>query len=125
MPDPVQVLCRLIADLQGKNGELNVPGLYKKVAKPAAKQLARIRKLPFNEAKFKRDAGLMKGMTLAGEKGFSVYEKIWTRPVADRDRARGARDPGLVEPDHRRGPRATVAAHRAQHGRARRRAGCS
>jgi acetylornithine deacetylase/succinyl-diaminopimelate desuccinylase-like protein len=80
VPDPVQVLCRLIADLTGKSGELDVPGLYKKVARPGAKQLARIRKLPFNEAKFKREAGMMKGMTLAGEKGFSVYEKLWTRP---------------------------------------------
>ena len=80
VPDPVQVLCRIIADLTGKNGELNVPGLYKKVARPGAQQLARIRKLPFNEAKFKREAGMMKGMTLAGEKGFSVYEKLWTRP---------------------------------------------
>jgi acetylornithine deacetylase/succinyl-diaminopimelate desuccinylase-like protein len=80
VPDPVQVLCRLIADLQGKNGELNIPGLYRKVAKPKAKQLQRIRKLPFNEAKFKREAGMMPGMTLAGEKGYSVYEKLWTRP---------------------------------------------
>jgi len=80
VPDPVQILSRLIADLTGKNGEISVPGLYKKVAKPTAKQRERLRKLPFNEAKFKRDAGMMKGMTLAGEKGFSVYEKIWTRP---------------------------------------------
>jgi acetylornithine deacetylase/succinyl-diaminopimelate desuccinylase-like protein len=80
VPDPVQVLCRLIADLTGKNGELNVPGLYKRVARPGARQLARIRALPFKEAKFKREAGMMKGMTLAGEKGYSVYEKLWTRP---------------------------------------------
>jgi len=80
VPDPVQVLCRLVADLQGKDGSLNVPGLYRKVARPAKKQLARIRKLPFDEAKFKREAGMMRGMKLAGEKGFSVYEKLWTRP---------------------------------------------
>jgi acetylornithine deacetylase/succinyl-diaminopimelate desuccinylase-like protein len=80
VPDPVQVLCRIIADLTGKNGELNIPGLYRKVARPGARQRARIRRLPFNEAKFKREAGMMKGMTLAGEKGFSVYERLWTRP---------------------------------------------
>ena len=80
VPDPVQLACRIIADLQGKDGKLNVPGLYSQVAKTGKSQLARIRKLPFNEAKFKREAGLMKGMTLTGEKGFSVYEKIWTRP---------------------------------------------
>jgi cysteinylglycine-S-conjugate dipeptidase len=80
IPDPVQVLCRLIADLQGPKGEINVPGLYKKVARPSAQQLQRIRRLPFKEAKFKKDAGLLKGIQLAGEKAYSVYERIWTRP---------------------------------------------
>jgi cysteinylglycine-S-conjugate dipeptidase len=80
VPDPVQILSKLIADLTGKNGEINVPGLYKKVAKPTARQRARLQKLAFNEGKFKRDAGMMKGMALGGEKGFSVYERIWTRP---------------------------------------------
>jgi len=80
VPDPVQVLAKLIGDLQGKKGEIAVPGLYKKVARPAKKQLARIRKLPFSEAKFKREAGMTPGAALAGEKGFSVYEKLWTRP---------------------------------------------
>jgi acetylornithine deacetylase/succinyl-diaminopimelate desuccinylase-like protein len=80
VPDPVQIMCRLIAGLTGKKGEIDVPGLYRQVQKTPARQLARIRKLPFSEAKFKREAGLMKGMKLAGEKGFSVYEQLWTRP---------------------------------------------
>ena len=80
VPDPVQVLCRLIAGLTAKDGSLDVPGLYKKVARPSAKQLARIRRLPFNEAKFKREAGMLKGMKLSGEGRYSVYERIWTRP---------------------------------------------
>jgi acetylornithine deacetylase/succinyl-diaminopimelate desuccinylase-like protein len=80
VPDPVQILSRLIADLQNKDGSLNIAGLYKDVAKPSKKQLHRIRKLPFDEKKFKRDAGLLEGVKLAGEKGYSVYERIWTRP---------------------------------------------
>jgi acetylornithine deacetylase/succinyl-diaminopimelate desuccinylase-like protein len=80
VPDPVQIACRLIAGLSGKDGRIDAPGLYSQVAKTGKTQLARIRKLPFSEAKFKREAGLMKGMTLAGEKGFSVYEQLWTRP---------------------------------------------
>jgi acetylornithine deacetylase/succinyl-diaminopimelate desuccinylase-like protein len=81
VPDPVQIACQLIASLSGKDGKLDVPGLYGQVAKTGKTQLARIRKLPFSEAKFKREAGLMKGMKLTGEKGFSVYEKLWTRPA--------------------------------------------
>jgi acetylornithine deacetylase/succinyl-diaminopimelate desuccinylase-like protein len=80
VPDPVQVLSALIADLQNKDGSLNIPGLYKDVAKPSKKQLQRIRKLPFDEKKFKKDGGLVDGLKLAGEKGYSVYERIWTRP---------------------------------------------
>src|SRR5262245_12257556 len=47
VPDPVQILAKLIADLTGKNGEINVPGLYKRVARPSAKPAARLRKLHF------------------------------------------------------------------------------
>jgi cysteinylglycine-S-conjugate dipeptidase len=80
VPDPVQILSRLIADLTNKDGSLNIPGLYKDVAKPSGKQLARIRKLPFSEKKFKKDGGLVPGVKLHGETKYSVYERIWTRP---------------------------------------------
>jgi acetylornithine deacetylase/succinyl-diaminopimelate desuccinylase-like protein len=80
VPDPVQILAALIADLRKKDGSLNIPGLYKDVAKPSKAQLKRIRKLSFNEKKFKKEAGLEDGVKLWGEKGYSVYEQIWTRP---------------------------------------------
>ena len=80
VPDPVQVLSALIADLRNKDGSLNIPRLYKDVAKPGKKQLKRIRKLPFDEKKFKKEGGLEKGVKLWGEKGYSVYEQLWTRP---------------------------------------------
>jgi acetylornithine deacetylase/succinyl-diaminopimelate desuccinylase-like protein len=80
VPDPVQILCHLIASLRGKKGELNVPGLYKDVARPSKKQRKRIRKLPFSEKKFKKEGALLEGVKLDGEKGYSVYEQLWTRP---------------------------------------------
>lgn len=80
IPDPVQMLSRMIADLTAADGRLNIPGLYNKVAKTGAKQLARIRKLPFREAQFRKEAGLLAGTRLAGEAKYSVYERIWTRP---------------------------------------------
>jgi cysteinylglycine-S-conjugate dipeptidase len=80
VPDPVQVLCRLIADLQGDDGRLDIPGLYKDVARPKARQQKRIRALPFDEKKFKKEGGLVEGLKLWGEKGFSSYEKLWIRP---------------------------------------------
>src|SRR5204862_8179629 len=56
-------------------------GLYKKIVKPSAKQLGRIRALPFNEATYKKEAGMLPGVRLGGEKRFSVYERLWTRPA--------------------------------------------
>ena len=38
VPDPVQILCKLIADLTDKKGAVNVPGLYSMVAKPGKQQ---------------------------------------------------------------------------------------
>jgi acetylornithine deacetylase/succinyl-diaminopimelate desuccinylase-like protein len=81
VPDPVQILCAMIADLRRPNGALNVPGLYGKVARPSAKQRARIRRLPLSEAKFKKDAGMLPGVRLWGESGYSVLERQWTRPA--------------------------------------------
>lgn len=80
VPDPVQILCRLIADLTAKDGSLNVPGLYRRVASSTPRQRARIRRLPFDEKTFARNAGLLPGVRMAGEAAYSVYERIWTRP---------------------------------------------
>jgi acetylornithine deacetylase/succinyl-diaminopimelate desuccinylase-like protein len=81
VPDAVQILCRLVASLTKADGSLDVPGLYTKVAKPSARQIGRIRSLPFKEAKYKKEAGMLPGVRLGGEKRFSVYERLWTRPA--------------------------------------------
>ncbi len=81
VPDPVQILCAMIADLRKPNGALNVPGLYAQVARPSAKQRDRIRKLPLSEAKFKKDAGMLPGVRLWGETQYSLLERQWTRPA--------------------------------------------
>jgi len=92
VPDPVQILCAMIAGLRKPDGALNVPGLYAKVARPSAKQRARIRKLPLSEAKFRKDAGMLPGVRLCGcslrsvpgmdarEAGRLIIKKLTTRP---------------------------------------------
>jgi acetylornithine deacetylase/succinyl-diaminopimelate desuccinylase-like protein len=80
VPDAVQVLCRMIAGLTSDDGRLNVPGLYRRVRRLPARARARIRALPFDAAQFGRRAGLLPGVTLAGERSHSVYERLWTRP---------------------------------------------
>jgi len=80
VPDAVRILARIVAGLEGKDGRLNVPGLYEKVARPGAKQLRRMRALPFDEAKFRVAAAMKPGTRLVGERGYSVYERLWARP---------------------------------------------
>ena len=80
VPDPVQILSRLIADLTARDGSLNIPGIYRRVEKATAPRRALIRRLPFDEARYAKSSGLLKGVRFAGEKGFSVYERLWTRP---------------------------------------------
>ena len=80
VPDAVRVLARLVADLEKPDGSLNVPGLYRRVAKTPARQLRRIRALPFDEAKFRSSAAMRPGTRFAGERAYSVYERLWTRP---------------------------------------------
>ena len=80
VPDPVQILSRMIADLTAADGSLDIPGLYRRVEKLTARRRARIRRLPFDEGQYARSSGLLKGVRLTGEKGFSVYERLWTRP---------------------------------------------
>jgi acetylornithine deacetylase/succinyl-diaminopimelate desuccinylase-like protein len=80
VPDAVQVLARILAGLTKKDGSLDVPGLYRTVARTAPRQRARLRRLPFKARRFARHAELLPGVELTGEKGFSPYESLWTRP---------------------------------------------
>jgi acetylornithine deacetylase/succinyl-diaminopimelate desuccinylase-like protein len=81
VPDAVRILARLIADLEKPDGSLNVPGLYRAVARPGRRQLRRMRALPFDEAKFRASAAMKPGTRLVGERGYSVWERLWTRPA--------------------------------------------
>lgn len=80
VPDPVQVLCRLLADMVRPDGRIAVPGFYDDVAKPSRAQAARMRALPFDEKAFRKSAGLLPGVRLGGEQKYTVYEQLWTRP---------------------------------------------
>ena len=80
VPDATRILLRLVASLQTEDGRLDVPGLYRTVAATGPKQMRRIRALPFDEAKFRAAAAMKPGTKLVGEKAYSVWERLWTRP---------------------------------------------
>jgi acetylornithine deacetylase/succinyl-diaminopimelate desuccinylase-like protein len=80
VPDPIQVLARLVDDLRAEDGSIAVPGLYRQVARPSPAVRRRLRSLPFSAAAFRRGAGMVRGARLEGERGFTPYEQLWTRP---------------------------------------------
>ena len=80
-PDAVRILARLVASLEKKDGSLDVPGLYRDVATPGRRQQRRIRTLPFSEKKFRASAAMRPGTRFVGERAYSVWERLWTRPA--------------------------------------------
>jgi acetylornithine deacetylase/succinyl-diaminopimelate desuccinylase-like protein len=80
VPDAATALVCLLARLVDAAGEIAVPGLLDDVPELTREQRAAIDALPFDEADFRTDAGLRPGAPFAGDRRFSVYERIWRRP---------------------------------------------
>ncbi len=78
--NPVNVLCSLVGQLHDKNGKIAVPGFYQHVKTASKWERDQFKKLPYNEAKYKKALGVA---ALHGEKGFTTYEKTWVRPTLD------------------------------------------
>ena len=69
IPDPVQALCGIIA-------RLNLQPIEARGQIDDA-QLAAMRALPFDEATYREDIGLVEGAELTGD---APYERLWARP---------------------------------------------
>jgi len=80
VPDAATALSTLLARLVDDSGEIAVPGLLDDVPELSATQRAALDALPFDEAAFRRDAGMSDGSRFVGDERYSVYERIWYRP---------------------------------------------
>lgn len=80
VPDPVMALCKILSRLVDEDGVPCDPGVRKGIRDSDPVLREKIARLPFDEAEFRRTAGLLAGVRLAGEAGYSVYERLWTRP---------------------------------------------
>ncbi len=81
VPDAATALARLLARLVDDRGAIAVPGLVDDVPELSADERAALDALPFDEAAFRRDAGIVQGAELAGEPDRGVYERLWHRPA--------------------------------------------
>ena len=80
VPNPINILCEMMAKLHDKDGRVAIPGFYKGVLPVTKQEKKQLRALPFNEKRFQKTTGAPK---LVGEKGYSTVERIWARPTLD------------------------------------------
>lgn len=78
--DAATALSRLLARLVDDAGRATVPGLEDDVPAPTEDDRERLRTLPFDEASFRSEAGLLDGTRLGGDPEPPVYERLWFRP---------------------------------------------
>jgi len=81
VPDAATALARLLGRLVDARGAIAVPGLDADVPALSRHERAGLAALPFDEARFRAEAGLVPGAALAGDPRRSVYERLWYRPA--------------------------------------------
>ena len=80
VPNPINVLARILADLHDADRRVTLPGFYDGVGEPAPATKAQWESLGFDERGFLGDIGLTEGL---GERGRSTLERTWSRPTCD------------------------------------------
>ncbi len=78
--NPATALARIIATFHDEHGHIAIPGFYDAVRDWGDEAREAIRRLPFDERVFQHQTG---APALAGEKGYSTLERIWTRPTCE------------------------------------------
>ena len=80
VPNAINVLARMIAALHDEQGRITVPGFYDSVKPISQQERESLARLPFDEKRFLANVGVEAS---PGEAGYSVIERIWTRPTLD------------------------------------------
>lgn len=78
--NPIHVLARILGDLHGPDGKVQIPGFYDEVIEPAASQLDQWKELDVSASDILGPIGLE---TPAGENDRSMLEQLWSRPTAE------------------------------------------
>lgn len=78
--NPINVLCKLMADITEADGRITIPGFYDDVEEVSEAERQMIAQVPFDEAKYKAAIGVD---ALFGEKGYSTLERNSCRPSFD------------------------------------------
>ena len=80
VPNPINILCEMIASLKDENQHITVDGFYDDVMELSDAERAELAKAPFNLDHFKKSIAIS---AEEGEKGYTVPERVSIRPTLD------------------------------------------
>lgn len=78
--NPINTLCKMIAQLQNENGTIQIPGFYDKVLPVAQEERDSMAKAPFDINDYKKQLDIEE---VFGEKEYTVLERVSIRPTLD------------------------------------------
>lgn len=78
--NPVNVLCKMIANLTDENNRITIKGFYDGVLEVSKEERAEMTKRPFRLDEFRESIGIDNE---SGEKGFTTLERLGIRPTLD------------------------------------------
>lgn len=80
VPNPINALATMIAQLKDENGRISVPGFYDPVLELAQDERDAFAHVPFDEQAF---ADALNLTATPGESGYTLLERLWARPTLD------------------------------------------
>jgi cysteinylglycine-S-conjugate dipeptidase len=81
LADAALALDVILGRLYWKNGKLPIPHFYDQVRSLTAAERRALGALPADEAKWRKDFGILPGVQFATQKGVHVYEQTWRKPA--------------------------------------------
>jgi len=78
--NPINALAEMISKMKDADGRILIDGFYDDVAPLSKEEKANFDKLPFDDTEY---AKALEVDELAGEKGYSTLERLWSRPTLD------------------------------------------
>ncbi|WP_034334905.1 dipeptidase [Deinococcus misasensis] len=80
VPNPINALCEIVAQLKDDKGRVTIPGFYDGVQELTPEERDMWAGLPFDQEKWGLSIGIDQ---FPGEEGYTVLERIWARPTLD------------------------------------------
>lgn len=78
--NPINALAEMISKMKDADGKILIDGFYDDVAPLSKEEKENFEKLPFDDKEYAKGLEVDE---LAGEKGYSTLERIWSRPTLD------------------------------------------